>query len=134
MDIELEAIEWALKYFPGEYIVGSLESAPWTGSFETIVSFETLEHLKDPRIALKAFREACTGSLIASVPNELRYPFSVERFAGDKYPHQRHYTPEQFEELLDSCGFAVMEYFCQKDKRGEIFGGVDGMFMIVVCE
>jgi 2-polyprenyl-3-methyl-5-hydroxy-6-metoxy-1,4-benzoquinol methylase len=134
LDIEPEAIEWAKRYYPGDYVLGKIEDEPWTGSFETVVSFETLEHLKDPRVALNAFRRACTGSLIASVPNELRFPFSAEKFAGDKYPHQRHYTPEQFEELLDSCGFAVMEYFCQKDKRGEIHGGVDGMFLVVICE
>jgi len=135
VDIEAEALEWANKNFSGPiYIQGDITKAPWTGSFETIVSLETLEHLKEPRLALEAFRKSCTGSLIASVPNQLRYPFDSEKFKNDKYPHQRHYTPEQFEELLDSCGFVVMEFFCQKDKWGEIYGGSDGMFLIAICE
>lgn len=135
VDIEAEAIEWARSNFPGpQYIHGDILQAPWAGSFETVVSLETIEHLKDPRPALEGFRNCCTGSLIVSVPNQKRYPFDPGRFAKDKYPHFRHYTPEQFEELLESCGFAVMEFFCQKDKRGEIYGGADGMFLIAICE
>ncbi len=99
-----------------------------------MVSLETIEHLKDPRQALEAFRRSCVGTLIASVPNEERYPFKAETFARDESPHFRHYRPEEFEDLLKSCGFKVTERFCQKDKKGEIYAGSDGMFMIFIAE
>lgn len=71
--------------------------------------------------------------IIASVPNEERYPFSAERFAGDKYPHKRHYTPDQFHSLLNDAGFVVESRWCQKDKQGEVVKGTDGIFLIYVA-
>jgi hypothetical protein len=70
--------------------------------------------------------------LIASVPNEEKYPFSAEKFAKDKYPHKRHYTPKQFEELLNSSGYEVTEKFCQADKHGDIKPGTEGRFLIFI--
>lgn len=125
VDIEPEAIAYARKHYQGpEYRCESAEG--FKGSFEAIVSFETLEHLDRPEVVLAI--EA--PLIIASVPNEERYPFSKEKFAGDKYPHKRHYTPQEFEELLNSAGYEVTDKFCQKDKHGDIHPGSDGMFMI----
>lgn len=135
VDRSANAINWAEEYFPGPvYIRGQIEDAPWAGKFDTVVSLETLEHLKDPKPTLDAFRQACSGVLVASVPNEERYPFKAENFARDESPHFRHYTPLQFQELLEASGFRVIERFCQKDKLGQIHGGTDGMFLIYVAE
>lgn len=135
VDASASAIHWAEEHFQGPcFIQGKIEDEPWNGKFETVVSLETIEHLKDPRPALEAFRRACIGTLIASVPNEDRYPFKAETFARDDSPHFRHYLPGAFEELLKECGFKVTERFCQQDKKGEIYAGSDGMFMIVVAE
>jgi 2-polyprenyl-3-methyl-5-hydroxy-6-metoxy-1,4-benzoquinol methylase len=135
VDSNTSAINWAEEHFQGPYFIhGSIEEEPWTGRFETVVSLETIEHLRDPRVALQAFRRACVGTLIASVPNEDHYPFIAENFARDDSPHFRHYRPMEFEELLKECGFKVTERFCQKDKQGEIHAGSDGMFIVVVAE
>jgi len=135
IDASQSAIEWAERYFPGPgYIHGRIENKPWAGRFGTVVTLETLEHLEAPEESLKAFRQACYETLVASVPNEELYPFKAENFAADDYPHIRHYRPAEFEELLESAGFVVKEWYCQKDKNGDIHKGTDGMFVIAVCE
>jgi len=131
-----DAIAWARARFPGpSYIIGSIEKEPWGGTFETVVSLETIEHIKEPQGALQAFRRACLGTLIVSTPNEDLYPFVPETFANDESPHFRHYKPSEFDELLSSNGFKVISRHCQKTKRDpEISEGIDGVFLIYVCE
>lgn len=135
VDASQEAVDWANRYFPGpRYICGRIEDAPWDGEFDTVVSLETVEHIRDARPILRAFRKACRGELIVSVPNEERYPFKAENFAKDESPHFRHYTPKEFQELLEDCGFRVMERFCQKSKfEPWVVAGTDGIFMIYLC-
>lgn len=135
VDASQDAINWGLEYFRGpQYLCGRIEESPWIGEFETIVSLETLEHLKEPEKALQAFRQACKGTLVASVPNEDFYQFKAETFANDESPHYRHYRPHEFQDLLESQGFKVLERFCQKSKQDyQVVSGVDGRFMIYVC-
>ena len=135
VDMSAQAIHWAEEHFQGPcFVQGLIEEEPWTGKFETVVSFETIEHISNPKQALEAFRKACIGTFIVSTPNEERYPFRAEKFANDESPHFRHYKPEEFETLLQSCGFKVIEKFCQKDKQGQIYTGTDGMFLIYRCD
>lgn len=135
VDISPKAIGWAREYFPGPtYICGDIEKEPWEGDFETVVSLETIEHLKDPSRALQAFRRACKGALIASVPNEDKYPFKAENFVDDESPHFRHYTPKEFEDLLTENGFKVIVKACQPDKWHPFMEeGTDGMFLTYLC-
>jgi 2-polyprenyl-3-methyl-5-hydroxy-6-metoxy-1,4-benzoquinol methylase len=135
VDASQEAIDWANEYFSGpSYIKGRIEEAPWTGEFEAVVSLETLEHLPNPEEALKAFRR-CAKRLIASVPNELLYPFDARAFANDSSPHFRHYTPDEFTALLEGAGFKVLERYCQASKhQPEVVPGMAGRFMVFVCE
>lgn len=135
VDSSAQAIHWAEEHFQGPYFIqGKIEEEPWNGKFETVVSLETIEHIREPKDALKAFRRACLGTFIASVPNEDRYQFVAANFARDDSPHFRHYRPHEFEELLKECGFNVTERFCQLDKKGEIYAGSDGRFMIFIAE
>lgn len=135
VDFSPGAIAWADKYFQGPtYVCGNIEEEPWEGKFETVVSIETIEHLKDPGRALEAFRKACVGRFIASVPNEEKYPFKAESFASDESPHYRHYTPKEFDDLLVSHGFTVNERLCQISKsKPWITSGTDGIFLVYVC-
>ena len=129
VDIAQEAIDYAQKHYAGpSFICQKAEETK--GTWGAIVSFETIEHLPDP---CRAFEGVSAPLLIASVPNEEFYPFSKERFAGDKYPHLRHYTVAEFEALLEAMGYAVSDWYCQKDKRGEVIKGTDGMFLIAVA-
>ncbi|WP_161805598.1 methyltransferase domain-containing protein [Frateuria defendens] len=59
----------------GEYVCGFLPEALRNypdASFDTIISFETLEHVEDPRGLLKEFHRVLTpgGRVIVSVPND----------------------------------------------------------------
>lgn len=132
IDISDHALDWANKYWKGpRYIKADLLEAK-LGTYDLITSFETLEHLPNPEKVVRKFRQ-CTDLLIASVPNELKYPFNPEKFKHDPYPHLRHYIPDEFEELLNEGNFEVISRFCQKDKQGEITKGTDGIFLIYVC-
>lgn len=129
VDIAEEAINYATEHYRGPtYIRGSIQES--YGPCDAVVSFETLEHLLYPLDALSNFEAPV---LWASVPNENRYPFKAENFANDKFPHVRHYRPEEFEDLLNAGGWKVTERYCQKDKVGEIHKGSDGMFLLYGC-
>lgn len=135
VDKDQDAIDWAKRNFAGPtFVQGDIEDSPWEGEFETVVSLETIEHIKEPDKALKAFRRACVGRFIASVPNEDLYPFKAENFATDSSPHYRHYTPAEFESLLNGHGFNVLRRFCQVSKLDpEPIEGTNGKFLIYVC-
>ena len=129
VDIDEGAIQFARTHHNGPHFIQG-EAGDTYGPFDGIVSFETLEHLKNPLETLKNFEAPI---LWASVPNEEKYPFNPEKFKDDDYPHQRHYTPKEFEELLNKGGFEVVERYCQKDKQGEVVKGTDGIFIIFGC-
>ena len=136
VDYDLEAIEWATKYFEGpKYLHAKIEDSPWGGDFDTVVSLETIEHMEDPSPSLKAIRAACRGIFIASVPNQDNYPFIKSKYAKDSSPHFRHYTPKEFEDLLNDHHFWVEKKYCQKSKgKPEVIEGTDGKFIIYVCK
>ena len=135
VDYNLEAIDWATKYFDGpKYLHAKIEDSPWAGDFKTVVSLETIEHIQNPGPSLRVLRSACAGEFIASVPNEELYKFNAEHFKNDESPHFRHYTPAEFEQLLNDHHFRVTGKFCQKSKgEPEVIEGTDGKFLIYVC-
>lgn len=136
IDISDDAINWAEKYFTGpSYLRGSLDECTLPDC-QAVVSLETLEHIPDPLSVLKRFREACGGILIASTPNEEKYPFSADRFKNDSYPHLRHYTPKEFDDLLSQAGWTVLERYSQAGKskdEAQVRPGTDGRFLIYVA-
>lgn len=128
VDIEPEVIEYAKTHYAGPtYLCQPGEGTQ--GVWDAVVTFETLEHLDNPQAVLSI--EA--PLVIASVPNEDRFPFDPGKFSRDKYPHKRHYTPGQFERLLNDAGFMVSERYCQPDKKGKIEEGSHGLFLIYVA-
>lgn len=130
IDLEKEAIDYARKYYPGpEYILADVTR--YHGKYDWVVSFETLEHLKEPELALKCFRDS--RRLIVSTPNELYYPFDPKKFEGDKYPHVKHHTPAELDKLLASCGWHVYARFCQQEKTGPVVEGTNGKFLVYCC-
>lgn len=131
VDISDEAIRYAETFYAGPKFVCK-DAYEIDGDWDALVSIETLEHLARPRDLLEAVRAPL---LIASVPNENAYPFDPELFKGDAYPHQRHYTPEQFEDLLGSCGYRVKERFHQQNKMEcDVIPGTVGRFLVYCCE
>jgi len=135
VDIDVSAIEYAEANYAGPgYIVGSVLEPPWVGTFDAIVSFETIEHISDPMRALKHFRDSVDGLFICSVPNEKVHPFVAENYELDDYPHLRHYTSREFDAILESADFKILDRLCQKGKKSDVEQGVDGMFLVYVCK
>lgn len=130
IDLEREAIDYARSNYPGpEYILADVTK--YSGEYDWVVSFETIEHLKEPELALRNFRKS--KRLIVSTPNQDRSPFDPAKFAGDRFPHIRHYTPRELDQLLASCGWKVMERYAQETKVSKVTRGTDGMFLVYVC-
>lgn len=91
----------SIRYQVGD--VYALEPA-WTGSFDIVVCFETLEHLSDPARALDAFAGALalSGILVISVPNDLSTgavnEFHLQHFTHDRFAHllRKHFSSVRF--------------------------------------
>lgn len=129
IDASEDAIRYAKENYPGpKYIRQRAEDTK--GNFDTFVIFETLEHLPDPVVLLRNVKATV---LIASVPNEERYPFKKENFEGESYPHLRHYTPNEFEHLLAEGGYKLAKMFSQEDKFGYVSEGRNGKFLIGIA-
>ena len=127
-DIAPDAIGYARSRWDRramDWRVCELSSAEFTAS-DAVVSFETIEHLADPRSFLAAAR-ASAPRLIASVPNEDVIPFVRKRFPF----HHRHYTVDEFAALLGECGWTITKLFGQKDKFSEVFPDVCGRTIVV---
>ena len=129
VDIDQEAIDYAKRYYEGPtYLCQKAEETK--GEWDVLVTFETLEHLRDPAGLLKAVQ---AKQVIASVPNEERYPFRAEMFGMDDYPHQRHYTPAEFDRLFEESGYTVESRHNQGDKMGKVYPGPNGNFLIYIA-
>lgn len=133
LDISEHALNFAKSFWSGPKYIKADVQAQTLDCYDAIISFETLEHLPHPDLALRKFRNSTSGLLLASVPNQDIYPFDSEKFKNDPYPHLRHYTPREFEDLLESADFEVLDKFCQKNKSGKVVPGTDGMFLVYVC-
>jgi len=80
---------------------------------DAAVSFETIEHLCDPKIFLSKLSKSCS-ILIGSVPNQDVIPFNPVRH---KY-HFKHYTIEEITNLLKQSGWTIYEMLYQHGKYG----------------
>lgn len=97
------------------------------------ISIETIEHLQDDLGWLKKLR-ACSQCLVATVPNQAVVPFDANVYRW----HFRHYTKEQFENLLNEAGWKVIHWATQYEKwdreKAYMRPGDDGMTLGVVCQ
>lgn len=133
VDIEESVVAQAQKDFPEcTFVHGDVRDAPWKGNFRAVVSFETLEHIPDPEIALALFRKAAP-ILVCSVPNEDAFPFDAKKFEGNKYPHRRHYTPEEFTRLLEAAGYSILLKNHQEGKMSVVEEGTTGRTLVWVA-
>jgi ubiquinone/menaquinone biosynthesis C-methylase UbiE len=107
VDINIYCVEYCrskgLKCF-----VGSAEKIPFKeGSFDTMLCFHVLEHLRDANKAIKEIRRVLKigGELILVVPTECG-------FRRDK-THIKFWNKENIKELLEKFNFEIesMKYF-----------------------
>ncbi len=93
-----DAVSHARAKYGLDYRHADVTALPFAdGSFDLVVSFETIEHVADPPSALAEFRRVLTedGLLIISTPNSRAYR------VGNPY-HLCEYTTAEFVDLLAS--------------------------------
>ncbi len=132
LDISEHAIEYARRNWAGpNYIKNDIKKflEQTRAHYDAIVCFETIEHLEEDREVAELFLGRA-DTLIISCPNQNARPFKPEDFAGDKFPHLRHYTPEELENLLS--GWNIEAKFSQ-EKSGEFIAGDNGRYLVYVC-
>lgn len=102
------AITWTVANLDGR---GHEWALPFDG--DSAVAFEIIEHLADPKPLLKKLQ---VNRLFASVPNEKVFPYdpNVVPF------HHRHYTPEEFKDLLNECGWQIVEWRGQQSPQSPV--------------
>jgi len=133
-DIDSEAIAYGRENYAHPSVTlwtGNGNCPAILGEFDVAVCFETIEHIKDPRPLLWALH-SCAPVLYASVPNENIMPWRISRGVVTAF-HFRHYTPSQFEELLNSCGWKVDLWNTQAGTESEVEPGTFGRTIIAVC-
>ena len=105
IDVDREAIDYAGAYYNHSGIdyqcVDIRNAAPFLS--DNTVAFEMIEHVPDPLPFLKRIK----GNLFASVPNEDVFPYLNYKY------HYRHYTKQEFCDLLTEAGFTVTRWFGQ---------------------
>ena len=135
-DIDGGAIEYARLHYNHKNIIYhqvDLARSPFSeNAFNLMISFETIEHLKNAEAFLNSVFGALVsgGIFICSTPNEETFPLLK---MGNKY-HYRHYTPSEFEDILKKSGFTIEDRFTQTDSLSEhIQRGWHGLYNIAIC-
>ncbi|WP_239582677.1 class I SAM-dependent methyltransferase [Bacillus tianshenii] len=143
IDINEHAINWANENFKTQkniYLKTDLLE-DFSGSlpnndYDLVTCFETIEHLKDDYGFLKRLSGCMKpgGILIISSPNEEVIPCLANPFyPGGKNPyHHRHYAPSELKNLLNDCGFSIIEAYTQCPDK--IVKGENGFVIIYVCK
>lgn len=84
--------------------------------YDNVVAFEIIEHLKHPVHFLSSYAKATKEHGFFSVPNQEAIPWDKEKFPE----HIRHYTLDEFDSLLTSCGWEILSWHCQLGKYGPV--------------
>jgi cyclopropane fatty-acyl-phospholipid synthase-like methyltransferase len=118
IDIADEALEYANRLYVHKKIqfikdnCETLNKIPKNLAFDAIVSFETLEHLRYPKVFLKRIFELLkiNGTLVISTPN---INVTNHLSKNDWKFHEKEYTANEFFTLLQSVGFNEIQLFGQ---------------------
>jgi ubiquinone/menaquinone biosynthesis C-methylase UbiE len=105
VDIEPVAIKHALTHPPAraDFLVASACHLPFgDGMFDTIVSLETLEHLRDPARALEEAQRVLKpdGVMVGSVQTAMFETFCAAQYGPNEF-HLHTFSEEQITTLLD---------------------------------
>ena len=133
VDASKQAAEYHHNYFSRnniKFIQENIFNADLSQDFDAIVCYEFLEHINEAREALELFGNL-SKVLICSTPNESIRPHKQEPV--NPY-HVRHYTPDEFEDLISVGGFKVKARFNQIGGHDpQLRPGWNGKFMIAVA-
>jgi ubiquinone/menaquinone biosynthesis C-methylase UbiE len=106
----LRGSDW--QELPDVFLLADARHLPLADqSFDTIISFETLEHVPGPNAVLKEFRRVCRHNIIISVPNcetppELRSAGFTFHHWIDR-THINFFTLDTIRQTVEQCGFRV---------------------------
>ena len=133
MDICPETIKFAKEHYPAanaEFHVIDVLKLPTHVQYkcDTVVSFETIEHVQDDRQLLRNFRKI-GDRLICSVPNEELVPWSKETHPW----HFRHYTLHEIQKILAECGWQINRLFGAPNGKSPIEENLLGKNIILEC-
>ncbi len=135
VDIHKGAIQYAREYYSApnaDFVEGDALSVEFASKFDTVVSFETVEHLPDyERFVARIYGLLKDGGrFILSTPNLDAMPYTPQSFPY----HIRHFTPAELAKLLEDAGFHVEHWYSQRDQNSvEAESNTDGRFLIVVA-
>jgi 2-polyprenyl-3-methyl-5-hydroxy-6-metoxy-1,4-benzoquinol methylase len=109
IDFDKKTIKWAKDnnhfYCPVKFRISNIEKEKINGNFDCIVSFETIEHLKNPEFLLKNIKRSLNnyGCLVFSIPiNEPPNKF-----------HKKNYNWESVEKLIKNYFSLHIEWYSQ---------------------
>lgn len=112
LDSDLEAVLYAKKHWSdgGAYFMGPdyhVEEA------DVVVAFEIIEHVAD---APQLLRDIATVAprLLVSVPNEDVLPFKGPGHENGYAYHYRHYTLDEFKDVLEATGWEITRFYGQQ--------------------
>jgi 2-polyprenyl-3-methyl-5-hydroxy-6-metoxy-1,4-benzoquinol methylase len=114
VELSANAVSSARQYYSAsnlEYINSSLENASLAnGSFDVIVSFETLEHVSEPVKFLKNLRALAKddAAMFLSTPNGIA--FKEHGDAPCNPYHLDEYTRQELQEMFFEAGWEIAEY------------------------
>ena len=136
VDIHDGAVEYAKEYYNNGDIDfkcrDAFEVEFASNSFDTIVCFETIEHVEKDEELIKRFYTWLrpSGKLVCSVPNEAVLPFHKKKFPY----HVRHYRFDELSKLVENTGFKISYIGSQHDRNEKaVVDDTKGKFLILVC-
>lgn len=131
VDISVDAIEYARRHYAHanvRFLRASCEALPLAAaSFDLVVAFEVIEHLKEWRAFLLEVRRllAPGGQCVISTPNREYYADSRGRTGPNPY-HEHEFTFEQFSQELREI-FPHVSLFHQNHVEGFVFQPVKAL-------
>lgn len=136
VDIHEGAIAYAQEYYTAPNVTFMAADAMMLAFdflFDTIISFETIEHLTAPDLFVHKMFDLLKpgGRFILSTPNQEVMPFSVAAFPY----HVRHFTKHELGNVLSAAGFAVDSWYSQHDQNSLAAEfDANGRFLIVIAQ
>lgn len=135
VDIDDGAIKYANEYYDFHnitYFCCDALKVKFSEKFDTIVSFETIEHIEDydQFIGKLVTYLKADGVLIFSTPNEKAMPFDKKVFPH----HYKHFTKSEMELLLRKKGFSNILWYSQHEHNNEtVHADINGKYLIAVA-
>ncbi|MFN8219436.1 MAG: methyltransferase domain-containing protein [Fimbriimonadales bacterium] len=135
IDLSPEAVEHAGTRYPAaQFSVGDVCTADYSDA-DLIVSFETIEHVPDPKAFLAALG-TCNGRIVISTPNRKTHSPGnrLEDQPLNPY-HTVEWTPLEFADLIRDCFPGRQVRFLSQERRwpGLIREGLDDEAMYCIA-